>query len=196
LLRGDAKARNEAYKIGKEGGWFNADDIRELEDLNPLPEDKGQTYLVPMNFKEAFAPGEEEEVIVETKPPAEEVFGAMIADAAGRITAAEVREISKVAKKSQQNRKKFNAWVTEFFAQQSQYIRQTLRPIDDACQGYDNVNFCLEPTVERLTLEAIEIFTRDDPQEVLKIWDRKRREDIITLINGGLKHATAKAEAE
>jgi HK97 family phage portal protein len=196
LLRGDAKARNEAYKIAREWGWMNADDIRELEDLNPLPEDKGQTYLVPMNFKEALAPGEEEEVIVETKPPAEEVFGAMILDAADRITTAELREISKVANKAQQNREKFNAWVKKFFGKHSQYIRQTLAPLDNACRDYTGVEFYIEPAVEKLTLEAIEIFTQDDPKEVLKVWDKKRRKDIFTLIHGGLNHATAKTKTQ
>lgn len=50
LLRGDAKSRAEAYKIGREGGWLNADEIRELEDRNPLPDGQGQPYLVPSNM--------------------------------------------------------------------------------------------------------------------------------------------------
>lgn len=50
LLRGDLKSRYEAYKIGREGGWLNADDIRELEDRNPLPDGQGKPYLVPSNM--------------------------------------------------------------------------------------------------------------------------------------------------
>jgi HK97 family phage portal protein len=50
LLRGDMKTRFEAYRIAREGGWMNADDIRELEDRNPLPDGQGKPYLVPSNM--------------------------------------------------------------------------------------------------------------------------------------------------
>lgn len=50
LLRGDLKSRYEAYKIAREGGWYNADEIREFEDRNPLPDGQGQPYLVPTNM--------------------------------------------------------------------------------------------------------------------------------------------------
>lgn len=50
MLRGDTKSRAEAYKIAREGGWLNADEIRALEDLNPLPDGQGKPYLVPSNM--------------------------------------------------------------------------------------------------------------------------------------------------
>lgn len=50
LARGDLATRNAAYAIGRQWGWFNVDDIRALEDLNPLPDGLGQTYLEPLNM--------------------------------------------------------------------------------------------------------------------------------------------------
>ena len=50
LLRGDTKSRYEAYAIGRQNGWFSADDIREMENLNPLPDGKGEEYLIPLNM--------------------------------------------------------------------------------------------------------------------------------------------------
>lgn len=50
LLRGDTKSRYDAYAIGRQWGWLSADDIRELEDEDPLPDGKGKTYLQPMNM--------------------------------------------------------------------------------------------------------------------------------------------------
>jgi len=50
LLRGDIKTRYEAYQVAKQNGWLNADDIRELEDMNPLPGGQGQDYWQPMNI--------------------------------------------------------------------------------------------------------------------------------------------------
>lgn len=50
LLRGDITARFQAYDIARRGGWLSADDIRELENMNPLPDGQGQVYLVPLNM--------------------------------------------------------------------------------------------------------------------------------------------------
>ncbi len=50
LARGDLMSRYAAYAIGRQWGWFSADDIRALEDLNPLPDGAGQTYLEPLNM--------------------------------------------------------------------------------------------------------------------------------------------------
>lgn len=53
LMRGDLKSRYEAYAIGRQWGWLSADDIRILEDMNPLPAGKGDQYLVPLNMNAA-----------------------------------------------------------------------------------------------------------------------------------------------
>jgi HK97 family phage portal protein len=50
LLRGDIKSRYEAYATGRQWGWLSADDIRILEDMNPLPGGIGQSYLQPLNM--------------------------------------------------------------------------------------------------------------------------------------------------
>lgn len=50
LLRGDIKSRYEAYAVGRQNGWLCADDIRELEDMNPLPDDQGKIFLINGNM--------------------------------------------------------------------------------------------------------------------------------------------------
>lgn len=55
LLRGDTVSRFAAYAIARQWGWFNVDDIRALEDLNPLPNGQGQIYLEPLNMSPAGA---------------------------------------------------------------------------------------------------------------------------------------------
>lgn len=50
LLRGDVKSQFDAYQVAKQNGWMNADEIRELEDLNPLPDELGQEYWQPVNL--------------------------------------------------------------------------------------------------------------------------------------------------
>jgi HK97 family phage portal protein len=50
LLRGALKERYDAYAVGRQWGWLCADDVRELENMNPLPDGVGQGFLVPMNM--------------------------------------------------------------------------------------------------------------------------------------------------
>lgn len=48
LLRGDVKSRYEAYSQGRQNGWLSANDIREMENMNPV--EGGDVYLVPLNM--------------------------------------------------------------------------------------------------------------------------------------------------
>ena len=51
LMRGDYKSRMEGYAIARQNGWMSANDIRELENLNPLQEDEGgNAYLINGNM--------------------------------------------------------------------------------------------------------------------------------------------------
>lgn len=46
LLRGDMKSRYEAYEVAHRNGWINADEIRGLEEMNPLPSGLGKMYVM------------------------------------------------------------------------------------------------------------------------------------------------------
>ena len=70
LLRGDYQSRMNGYAIGRQNGWMSANDIRELENLDRIPEeDGGDLYLIngnmlPLGNAGAFAninPTEKEE---------------------------------------------------------------------------------------------------------------------------------------
>ena len=54
LLRGNIQARYEAYTKGRNWGWLSVNEIRELEDLNPI--ENGDVYLEPLNMVEAGKP--------------------------------------------------------------------------------------------------------------------------------------------
>ncbi len=47
LVRGDLTSRVEAYASARENGWMNGDEIRELEDLNPIPNGAGEIFWMP-----------------------------------------------------------------------------------------------------------------------------------------------------
>jgi HK97 family phage portal protein len=65
LLRGNTKSRYEAYNVGRNAGFLSVNDIRRLENMNPIgPE--GDIYLEPLNMKPAGTPS----------PPPREKFDA------------------------------------------------------------------------------------------------------------------------
>ena len=47
LLRGDYQSRMNGYAVGRQNGWFSANDIREMENMNPIPDEEGGSlYLI------------------------------------------------------------------------------------------------------------------------------------------------------
>ena len=51
LMRGDYKSRMEGYAIARQNGWMSANDIRALENLNPISaEEGGNAFLVNGNM--------------------------------------------------------------------------------------------------------------------------------------------------
>src|SRR6185436_12170156 len=50
IQRGNIQSRYAAYAVGRQWGWLSVDDIREKENMNPLPGTQGQMYLVPQNM--------------------------------------------------------------------------------------------------------------------------------------------------
>ena len=51
LLRGDYQSRMAGYAVGRQNGWLSANDIREMENMNPIPEEEGgNLYLINGNL--------------------------------------------------------------------------------------------------------------------------------------------------
>ena len=65
LLKGRIQDRYAAYAIGRQWGFLSVNDIRENEDLPPIPD--GDTYLQPLNMVDA---AEAMNVLTPPEPPA------------------------------------------------------------------------------------------------------------------------------
>jgi len=105
LLRGDMKTRFEGYRVGREMGVYSADDIRELENRNPLPDGKGSVYMVPLNWVEAPSPGDNEPPraarrsrSAETRRRIARAYRPKLADVDERLAKLERREVTKLVK--------------------------------------------------------------------------------------------------
>nr|WP_281373650.1 phage portal protein [Haloechinothrix aidingensis] len=126
LLRGDIQTRFQAYSIARQWGWMSADDIREKENENPLPDRRGETYLVPLNMVPAPAPGEQTEEpgrastamarqlrsrSTEGRRRIGESFKPMLADADERIAKLERSEVGALASKHLERSRSADAFV-------------------------------------------------------------------------------------
>ena len=54
LLRGDTATRNAAFAIGRQGGWLSVNEIRALEEMEPI--EGGDVYMQPLNMQPINAP--------------------------------------------------------------------------------------------------------------------------------------------
>lgn len=46
LMRGDYESRMSGYATARQNGWMSANDIRELEDMNPIPDEEGGNLVL------------------------------------------------------------------------------------------------------------------------------------------------------
>ena len=49
LMRGDLQSRYAAYSVARNAGFLSVNDIRKLENMNPI--DGGDRYLEPLNMQ-------------------------------------------------------------------------------------------------------------------------------------------------
>lgn len=112
LLRGDIKTRYEAHAIGRQWGWLSANDVRELEDMEPLEPEIGDIYLSPVNMIPAekagmigqSQPGEAtvSAAISESFPANAEACSpalrAILCDAVGRLLKKEIANVERIVK--------------------------------------------------------------------------------------------------
>lgn len=82
-LRGDTLQRFQAHTLARFGGWENVDEIREKEDMAPLPDGLGEQYLQPLNYAPAGA-----------APPGQAPPGGPAADSGGDSPSAAAQRAS------------------------------------------------------------------------------------------------------
>ncbi len=118
LLRGDLKSRYEAYQMGSTGGWLNANEIRQRENMNPR--DGGDAYMTPMNMQpsgQAALPA----------PAAGDHYQHLVHESAARVVRKEVAALSKAARRAGDDDLAWVAAFEEFYADHAGFVAQTMR---------------------------------------------------------------------
>ncbi len=195
LLRGDIKSRYEAYRIGRHGGWLSANDIRRLEDQNPLPGNQGDVYWAPQSMVPADKFGEEPE----PKAPALPVplgnddggdegngrqrfyapaYRKIVEGVVQRIARREAAEVESALK-----RKAPMESLDDFFDEHKRHMEVDLVPtvigLAEAAAGKEVPREVVRPPIvawieARVDRSRCEIVEQDDLRDVLERWRTQR----------------------
>lgn len=74
LVRADIETRYKAYATGIQWGWLNRDEVRERDNLNPMPDGVGEVYWQPLNMV-ALNPSETTATPPASEPAARSLAG-------------------------------------------------------------------------------------------------------------------------
>lgn len=162
LLRGDTTSRYAAYAVGRQNGWLSANDIRRMENMNPLPDEQGDVYLVPLNMVPAGAAGEEPQDEAESLGARSERRAVTLAngaeiradqwdaaqarhrlqqnylplyeDVAGRIMRRETNDVLNAARRilTRGSAQEFRDWLDDFYTEHEAFVARQYEPVSQA----------------------------------------------------------------
>lgn len=133
LLRGDLASRYNAYATGRQWGWLSVNDIRRLENMDPVK--SGDVYLQPLNMAAAGstgAPGSTRGMrgLPEGENAPEAWLGPVIDDAAARLARREAADLKAQGVKVLRNQpEQFPAWLTDFYGGLCKAGGQMMTPV-------------------------------------------------------------------
>tara|TARA_R110002096_G_scaffold187982_1_gene367714 strand:+ start:3236 stop:4870 length:1635 start_codon:yes stop_codon:yes gene_type:complete len=134
MLRGDTTTRFEAYRMGREAGFMSVNEIRAMENMNPIGAD-GDGYLQPLNFAPLGSGGDADEAKSEDRVSAE-VFAPIVRDAVKRVLRVDrnalARRIGKHLERADADASPFLDWITEHYSTVPAKLADALEPATQA----------------------------------------------------------------
>jgi HK97 family phage portal protein len=153
LERGDIGSRYQAYAVGRQNGWLSANDIRKLENMNPV--DGGDVYLVPLNMVPADMVGEfdstdtppggtpdtarslpagHEERSLRSARTRHRLAAAqrrVILDVAERVMRRETHDVGEAVRKylGKRDSGQFLIWLEEFYKEHQKFMTRQFLPV-------------------------------------------------------------------
>lgn len=136
LLRGDIQSRYQAYATARQNGWLSANDVRALENMNPI--DGGDVYLIPLNMIPAGSAGEmrsgrELRALrsATARRRLSEAHNRIFVDTAARILRREMNDVLNNARKifKKRDMHAFRTWLDEFYQDHHEFIQRHMLPV-------------------------------------------------------------------
>lgn len=216
LLRADTAGRYGAYKVGREGGWLSANDVRRRENMKPI--EGGDTYLEPRN---AAPLGSQQQALpapapAPKPPPAKRPAGkpaaqvgpgvkllAVLEDVAGRGARRQADRVRRAGKKPVAE---LRVWASGFFAGEEATTVAALLPAAEALalavpggaaleagERTARVQRALRGAVaadlERAQADTVRAHHAGQLEPLLAAWAANRSKDLATTVAGAVARA-------
>jgi hypothetical protein len=170
LMRGKAQDRYSAYATGRQWGWLSANDIRRLENMNPI--EGGDVYLRPLNMVDAndpeLPPMQRAPI---PKPSQEEAhYQLLLHEAANRVIRKEIAAMGRAAKRTADDAEAWQTAIVDFYADHGAFVAETLRIVRADAERY---------AAEQAAALAEHGVT------IMEDWETRRAGDLIALALGG-----------
>lgn len=139
LVRADMGTRGEYYTKALTNGWLNKDEVRNLEDRNPIPDGDGEVFTEPLNLTPVGSRSETEDTRAVGEPSSElppstvpvHSLRRLVSDTAERMT----KRIGVQAKRAAKRPDSFIAWIDEKMQDHRDVIRSAFEPIVSVAMG-------------------------------------------------------------
>jgi HK97 family phage portal protein len=210
FLRGDTLTRYQAYAIARQNGWLSANDIRSLENMNPI--DGGDIYLSPMNMvptdvlaqdveagtvEDPSQDGGEPPKLRRSTPQEEEIkenFTKAFESAISKVVRRESKEMSVAIKKIQSEPRdrflsKWEQTYLEHFQDSVGAIFRTGSAVSESFTG-NLPAFTVQYFAHSYVSDSLDAFTRmrdgEKLDDIIADWELKRArtmaEDIVKTL--------------
>lgn len=159
LLRGDIQSRYQAYATGRQQGFLSANDIRAMENMNPI--EHGDIYLVPLNMVPASQMRMSEPPRAITMDPngarcdcgyehqgltPDEIrtrnqhvalgrqrlaraYQRMFEDVGGRVYRREIADVRRQIKSQKRSAGQLALWLNDFYRDHQEFWRRQILPV-------------------------------------------------------------------
>lgn len=134
VMRAKLLDRYNAYAIGRQQGWLSRNDVRRLENMNPIP--GGDDYLTPLNMEKLDTTGAGEASGGAAQPAPTGHYYLLLYEAAARVIRKEVAAMRKAARRCAGDPAAWQAAVDEFYADHTDFVRSTMGMTKMAAELY------------------------------------------------------------
>ncbi len=188
LLRGDTKARFDAYRVAINSGWISRDEVRRLENLNSVEE--LQPFLQPLNMiaigSSAPEPrgnraGDKRDQTVTVRVETEgsggsQRFRGLFESTFRRIVTKEVNSLKRICKKTDARDEK----IVDFYEKFASHVRDVLEPVMRVFGSAPNIiDREAEDYVERSRSDLIDALEAGTEAELLAEWTDNKAMKIV-----------------
>lgn len=212
LLRGDSAARFDRYEKGHRMGVYSANDIRELEDRNPIDDEEGDLYFVQSSLitlenaakakpaadpqqKPGEKPPDGEEPDPKKDETSERVLSVMLRDVFGRAVHRETTALRRVFLKEPT---KISEGVAKFYRDHEAAIARDIGPAAECAMELLGVSVDVAAESNRITADSrtalLALLTTNHAPDALEglltAWDQHRANNLASELIERWKNAT------